>query len=67
MVVTQVVSASQAARIEQMVTAGQRMAGAEESAEDVAAGRRVLAGEITADEAIAERFVQIDAKYNTSR
>lgn len=55
------------ARLEAQVTAGQRMAGEEESAEDRALGRRVLSGELTADDAIAQRLAQIDQKHNIAR
>lgn len=54
-------------RLEEQVTVGQRMAGAEETAEDRALGRLVLAGELTADEAITQRLAQIDRKYGIAR
>lgn len=55
------------ARLEAQVTAGQRMAGEEETAEDRALGRRVLSGELTADDAIAQRLAQIDQKHHIAR
>lgn len=54
-------------RFEAQVTAGQRMAGEEETDADRALGRQVLAGELSADEAIAQRLAQIDAKYGITR
>lgn len=53
--------------IETQVTAGQRMAGVEETDADRALGRRVLAGELTADEAIAIRLGQIDHAHGITR
>ncbi|WP_448232939.1 hypothetical protein [Microbacterium lacticum] len=67
MATTRVVSEAQIERDQVAIAAAQRMAGAEEMPEDVAVGRRILTGEITADEAIAERFAQIDAKYGLTR
>lgn len=54
-------------RLEAQVTAGQRMAGAEETDADRALDRRVLAGELTADEAIAIRLGQIDRAHGITR
>ncbi|RXW33534.1 antitoxin VbhA family protein [Propioniciclava flava] len=53
--------------VEAQVTAGQRMAGAEETDADRALGRRDLAGELTADEAIAIRLAQIDRAHGITR
>lgn len=49
------------------VATAQRIAGEEPTVEDLDAARRVLLGEVTADEAIAERFQQIDEKYGIVR
>lgn len=49
------------------IATAQRIAGEEPTVEDMDAARRVLVGEITADEAIAERFRQIDEKYGITR
>lgn len=54
-------------RVEAAVTAGQRMAGAEETDADRALGRRVLAGERSADEPVAVRLGQIDRDHGITR
>lgn len=67
MATTKTASQAEIERIEAEVTAGQRMAGEEETAIDRALGRKVLAGEVTADEAIAQRLAQIDSAYGITR
>lgn len=64
---TTTASAAEVDRLEAQVTAGQRMAGEEETSEDRALGRKVLAGDLSADEAIAQRLAQIDAKHGITR
>lgn len=49
------------------VLAAQHMAGEEPTAEDMEAARRILMGEATAEQEIAARFAQIDAKYGITR
>ncbi|WP_353889773.1 hypothetical protein [Galbitalea sp. SE-J8] len=59
-----------AARVERDLTAiaaGQRMAGAEPTQADMDAARAVLEHRITADEAVAQRFADIDRVHGISR
>ena len=67
MATTKTLSQAEIDRLEAQVTTGQRMAGEEETDADRALGRKVLAGELSADEAIAQRLAQIDAKYGITR
>ena len=60
-------SAADIGRLEAQVTAGQRIAGEEESDADRTLGRRVLGGQLSADEAIAQRLAQIDAAHGSAR
>lgn len=53
--------------IETQMTAGQRMAGVQETDADRTLGRLVLAGDLTADEAIAIRLGQIDRAHGITR
>lgn len=67
MATTKALSQAEIDRLEAQVAAGQRMAGEEETDADRALGRKVLAGEMSADDAIAARLAQINAKYGISR
>lgn len=67
MATTKTLSQAEIDRLDAQVTAGQRMAGEEETETDRALGRKVLAGELSADEAIAARLAQIDRKHGITR
>lgn len=61
------VSRTQVERELAAVVAGQRMAGAEPSPEDLEVGRRILTGEVTADDAVRQRFAQLEQQYGFTR
>ena len=67
MAITRTASRAEVARLEVQVTAGQRMAGEEESDDDRTVGRAVLAGGMSADDAIAVRLAQIDREHGITR
>ena len=64
---TQVKSRAEVERQLAAVAAAQRIEGEKPTAEDMEAARRILTGEATAEQMIAERFAQIDAKYGIKR
>jgi hypothetical protein len=67
MAVQETVSRARVERDLAAVVAGQRMAGAEPTVEDVDAARRVLAGEVSATQAVRMRFAQIEARFGIVR
>lgn len=67
MATTKALEQAEIDRLEAQVTAGQRMASEEETDADRALGRKVLTGEMSADDAIAVRLAQIDAKHGITR
>lgn len=67
MATTKALEQAEIDRLEAQVTASQRMASEEETDADRALGRKVLTGEMSADDAIAVRLAQIDAKYGITR
>ena len=67
MATTKALSQAEIDRLEAQVTASQRMASEEETDADRALGRKVLTGEMSADDAIAVRLAQIDAKHGITR
>lgn len=67
MATTKALEQAEIDRLEAQVTAGQRMASEEETDADRALGRKVLTGGMSADDAIAVRLAQIDAKHGITR
>ncbi|AIT60955.1 MULTISPECIES: hypothetical protein [Actinomycetes] len=67
MATTKALEQAEIDRLEAQVTASQRMASEEETDADRALGRKVLTGEMSADDAIAVRLAQIDAKHGITR
>ncbi|PCC57615.1 hypothetical protein CIK58_07730 [Brevibacterium aurantiacum] len=67
MATTKALEQAEIDRLEAQVTASQRMASEEETDADHALGRKVLTGEMSADDAIAVRLAQIDAKHGITR
>ena len=67
MATTKALELAEIDRLEAQVTASQRMASEEETDADRALGRKVLTGEMSADDAIAVRLAQIDAKHGITR
>ncbi|QIN29764.1 hypothetical protein [Brevibacterium luteolum] len=67
MATTKALEQAEIDRLEAQVTASQRMASEEETDADRALGRKVLTGEMSADNAIAVRLAQIDAKHGITR
>lgn len=67
MATTKALEQAEIDRLEAQVTASQRMASEEETDADRALGRKVITGEMSADDAIAVRLAQIDAKHGITR
>ena len=64
---TKTLTEAQLKMMEAEISAGQEMAGEEETVETRLLGRKILTGELTADEAISLALKDIDAAYRVNR